>query len=257
MPTPPMIARGVVGRKRPVAYPDNVREGVDLRSGRYGQFYAQALHQKNYALADEGSYFVVANPTSGTGMAGQAAPTGAPAIGATDTKPFIVIKNNESPSDPLAKRTYLEYFRVRVTAVGANGTNVNFTAILDTANAPRAPASYTQCYPVNCNMDDGSASVCAVYAGAGTVSTTATGRLFPNLQIRSVIPVVQDVYTVVFGATEFASSGLITTGTTQASVTINHPPLIIAPGGWALLYIWEASQSAANSYEWDVSMWDN
>jgi hypothetical protein len=257
MPTPPMIARGVVGRKRPTGYPDNIREGADLRSGRYGQFYAQALHQKNYALADEGSYFVVANPTSGTGMANQAAPTGVPAIGATDTKPFIVIKNNESPSDPLAKRTYLDYFRVRVTAPGTNGSNINFTAILDTANAPRAPASYTQVYPVNCNGDDGSVSVCSVYAGAGTVSTTATGRLFPNVQIRSVIPVAQDMYTIAFGITEMASSGLITTGTTAAALTFGYAPLIIAPGGWALLYLWLANQSGAGAFEFDVGMWDN
>lgn len=256
MPTPSVISQGVVLRQKPSPNPDGVRDGVPFRAGRYGEEVNLSLVQKSHVLADEGSYFVVSNPTPGTGIASAAAPTGVPAIGATDTKPFFVYQNTDSPSNPNGKRTYFDYIRFRNTAAGTNGTAINFTIILDAAGAARAPSGGSVLTNVNCNMDDGTKSIGAVSAGAVTVATTSSGRLFPNIQLRPVIPVVGDIYVVSFGGAEYGVGSLISSGTTICQQSFGHPPLIIGPGGWFLCYLWLPSQSAASSYELDAGFWE-
>jgi hypothetical protein len=249
MPSQYVNIMGKVARAKPAIQADGGSDGQPLRSGRYGEEWNVQVFQKSHALADEGSYFVAANPTSGTGVANQAAPTGAPAIGATDTKPFLVYQNTAGAG---GVRTYFDYLRLRNTAPGTNGTAINFAVILDVANAGRVPTGYTAITPVNCNMDDGTAHAGTINAGAGTVSTTSSGRLFPNVQLRPVIPVIGDIYILSFGASEYGVGSLISSGTTICQQTFGYPPLIVGPGQFALFYLWLPAQSAASSYEFDL-----
>lgn len=253
MPSPFVNAMGIVARARPKALADGGTDGQPFRSARYGEEMNVQLHNKAHTLCDEGSYFVVSNPTAGTGVANQAAPTAAPAVGSNDTKPFLVYQNTAPASSGL--RTNFDYVRFRCTAPGTAGASINFVVILDAAGAPRAPTGYTAITPVNSNMDDGTAHQGAVNAGAGTVTTTSTGRLLPNIQFRPVIPVVGDIYVVSFGPTEYPVGSLISSGTGICQQSFGHPPIIIGPQQWALFYLWLPSQSAASSYEFDMGFW--
>lgn len=255
MPTAPVLIRERVSRARPAANPDAIDDGVSGRCSRYGEDYAITLLQKSHGLADEGSYLVFSNPTGGTGIASAAAPTAFPAIGATDTKPFLVFQNLDQPGDPAACRLYFDYVRFRCTAPGTNGTSIDFAVILDVANAPRAPSGGSSISAVNPNMDMvGDVGRVSCSAGAVTVSSTSTGRLLPNVQLRTVIPVVGDQYIFSFGATEYTVGSLPVGGTLVAQQTFGYPPLIIGPGQWALFYLILPAQSVASSYEFDCGM---
>src|SRR5215510_9089628 len=170
---PSVVSQGLVGRIKgnTIRNLDGANISSGFRQGMYGEEYNLSLVNKAHLLADEGSYFVASNPTAGAGVASAAAPTVAPAIGSNDTKPFLVYQNKDGTG---GKRTYFDYIRFRCTAPGTGGTAINFVVILDTNQAPRAPAGGTVITPVNPNIDDGSVSVGSVMAGAVTVATTSS-----------------------------------------------------------------------------------
>lgn len=251
--TTPVLLHTIPSRRRPQKNPDNLGDGIPERSGSYGESYALSLVSKAHLLADEGSYFFSCNPTSGTGVAGQTQPNQPPGIGSNDTKPFIVVQNTDPPSASDSRRTYFDYIRFRTTAVGAAGASLNFCVITDTAMAPRAPTGVNSQTPINPNMDDNTASACKVWAGNISVASTNSGRLFPNLQLRSTITVASDIYIVNFGPVEYSVGTLAATLCTQV---FGHPPVVIGPGQWALFYLWMPSQTGASSFEFDFGFWD-
>lgn len=256
MATQAVNMQGITSRSKPQPGLETA-EGV-VRLTRYREEFNQQIHQKAHALADEGSYFVTTNPTPNTGISTHAAPTAVPQIGSADTKPFFVYQNGSTPGSNSAVRTYFDYARFRCTGAGTAGTSINFCVILDAANANRSPGTGgTALTPINCNMDDGTPSVGkTVSAGATIVATTNTGRLFPNLQFRSVIPVVGDIYVVSFGPTEYPVGSLRSDSTSVCQQSFGHPPLIIGPGQWALFYLWLPAQTAASAFECDFGMWE-
>src|SRR5258708_2286029 len=105
------MSDGTVSRVLPAAIADSLTPDGRRRLGRYGEQYVQGLVQKSHALADEGSFFLAANPTPGTGVA-----TIAAQATLADTAPFLLVKNAG------AKRLYLDALLLIATAPGTNGT---------------------------------------------------------------------------------------------------------------------------------------
>lgn len=259
MPTPPVLLQEIVGRTRPLANPDAIRDGIPGRCGRYGEDYALSMVQKSHLLADEGSYFFVTNPTPGTGIAGQAAPTAAPTVGGGgDTKPFIFIQNGASPSDSQAPRIYLDYVRLRTTTPGTNGTAINFVMQIDSANrVPTSGLGGTALTPINPNMDSGAKSQCIVQAGNILASASGqTARNFPNIQLRPVLTVSSDIYIVSLGGAEYGVGSLISSGTGIVQQSFGHPPAVLGPGQSLLIFLWMPAQTVASSFELDAGWWE-
>jgi hypothetical protein len=87
---------GKVSRGLPSPSADG--QSVDSRFGRYGENLNIPVLTPLHGVADEGSYYILTNPTPGTGIATLAAPTAF-----VTTSPYILVKNNDVPG---GKRVY-------------------------------------------------------------------------------------------------------------------------------------------------------
>ena len=192
-------------------------------------------------------------------MSDAAAPSSAPTVGSgNDTKPFIVIQNTASPADPQAPRISLDYVRFRVTGAGTGGTAINFTAQADSANrVPTSGLGGTAVTPINANMDSSARSQALCQVGAPTVAASGTtARNYPNIQFRSVIPVVGDIYIVSFGPSEYGVGSLLSSGTGVCQQSFGHPPIVIGPGQTVMIFLWLPSQTVAGAFELDCGWWE-
>lgn len=213
------------------------------RGSLYGELYVQTLSRR--ALADEGSLYLVTNPTPGTGIAGHPAPTIV-----DDTKPFLLLKNNCTVLD--GRELYLEWVLVQCTAAGTGGTNLRWTAKTDAAGVNRFTSGGSAITPVNGNngSSDSGASLVTVVAGAVVAPAASSGaRLIGSSLVRPVINVVGDTYLFRFGSDAVALNSLLVNGTNPAQVEVDFTQVILDPQATFLLHQTSASQSAAASYE--------
>lgn len=222
---------------------DVISRAVAPASGGLSASAAWPLTNKNALVASEGSHFIVRNATPGTGIAGHAAATTL-----DDTKPLLLLKNNSSARDNI--HIYLDYIRFRLTSAGTAGTNVRFDMKVDYTN--RYSSAGTALVPTNVNSNSVAQSVALGNAYFGAVVAAAAGtnvRLLDGIEMRPVIGVVGDSYTINFGGPSHPPSALITTGTAVAHATANFHPVVIGPGQTFLLHQWSASQSGAYAFE--------
>lgn len=232
----------------------SIRVGDTLESfqsvDNYGKIQPPLM--KNYALAEEGSYYVLSTPTPGTGIATIAALTTL-----ADTSPFILVRNNNSVASGL--RLSLDYIKLRATAAGTGGTAISFAAKVDAS----ATARYTSgnglasvnISGLNVNGDDSTADGCQWNAGALVAAAAGNARLLSSGVIRSVIPVVGDVYLFTFGGIDPNLPSMAINGTSVAYLTLPCAPMIVGPQQSGAFHIWLPSQSAASSYEIEVGYW--
>jgi hypothetical protein len=76
---------------------------------------------------------------------------------------------------------------------------------------------------------------------AGTNARVIVG----NLPLRAQIPVVGDEYIITFGNVD-PSGQLVTAAPAGASRVVSyHPPVVVGPGQWFLLYLWSPSNITA------------
>lgn len=198
---------------------------------------------KMFNYADEGSYFTTYNVTDGTGIAGHAAPVQAD----LSTKPLLHIFNGSA-----TKRIILDFVRIRMTAIGAGATTTDFTAWIDSNGSTVKTSGGTVATSVNCRGDQPNTTGAVVSFGAVVATAAATEKRIDHQRVRSVVPVVEDQYIFYFGSTGVLSSGLPTTGTNQAVISVPMVPAVILPGGNFKLVEWGASQSGAHSFEYTV-----
>jgi len=213
-----------------------------------------------YRMADEGPYFICKNATPGTGVAGHAAPTTF-----DQAKPYIVMYNGAAPGGDNA---YIDYLKLRVTAAGTGGTRVHFNVVTELGNRYSAngadysakagqAAGYTTPNPLL-----NPATVFSIIRIGGTCAATAAGataRTLVNEVLRPVISVADDLYIVKFGAVgepSMALNSIANGGTAIAQVNLHAPPVIVPPGYSVLFHIWQPSQSAASSYEFELAWWE-
>lgn len=220
------------------------------RGLRYGEGAVGVLDPRLHA--DEGTYFICCNATPGTGLAGHPAPTDISVV----TKPLVYVKNGSSTAN--GKRLYLHYIKLTVTAAGTAGSNVLFAEEID-GTTTRYTSGGTQLTPLCTNMDEDnpSNSDIVVYAGPVVAPAASTSqREIGSGEVRTVIPVVGDTYTFVYGAPFPAvGSGTVLSGTAPASIVIYRPPVILGPSQQFLHHQAQASQSAASSFEFEVAGW--
>ena len=233
------------------ARPTPVESGVSVIARRvspHGEPYTIPVMSPAQALADEGSYFTVINPTLLTGLATVAAPTTA-----DDTKPFIILHNNDAVGGRHIKP---DYIRLLCTAAGTAGTSVHVCIKLD--KAPRYTSGSTlTTTPKNVNMGSGIQSVALVYAGPLVAAAASTAlRTIAHSLMKSSIPAAGDEFVIKFGATSPAGAGQDKGAADESTYICNMPPVSLGPGDLMLVHLFLPSQSAASSYELDMGFYE-
>jgi hypothetical protein len=234
------IARGL-----PTANADGSAVVLPSRAGRYLEAYSLPVGAgKQFAYADEGSYFTTYNVTDGTGIAGHAAPVQAD----LSTKPLLHLFNGGT------KYIYPDFVRIRMTAIGAGATTTDFTVWVDSNGASSRSSAGTAATIVNVNPGSSQTSGASIWFGA-VVATAGTGEVRVDHQrVRSVVAVVEDQYIFTFGNPGYgpATGGITMAGTAVIAAQVNLPPVVVPPGGNFKLVQWGASQSGAHSFEFTI-----
>lgn len=240
------VARLLSNARRVVdAAPSDVN---GLRMSQYNELFASLLGSGNQALADEGSYFLVANLTPGTGLATIATPTAFVA-----TSPFLIIQNNEPAG---GKSIVLDFIKLVCTAPGTAGTALHATSVIDLVNSRYSSGAtliVNATGPTGGQLSNpksgvgGSTTVVAVAGPLVATAASLQARLLePDMILKAAIPAVNDQYVIKFGGTDLPPS---------AVGLIGHAPVVIDPGHAFLLHLWLPSQSAASSYELSIGGW--
>lgn len=216
------------------------------RTDPYNAAYVRGFDPR--AAADEGSYFTTYNVTDGTGIAGHAAPVQAD----LSLKPLLHLFNGNS-----AKSVVVDFVRLRVTAVGAGATTTDFTMWVDKNGATTRTGTGTLATPVNVSPYNAQAAAAVVYFGP-VVATAGTGEVrIDHQRVRSVVPVVEDQYVFVFGASNYGlPAAQALTGTNVVSAFVPCPPVVVGPLGNFKLQMWGASQSGAHSLEYTIGWYE-
>lgn len=223
---------------------------VPQRSTVHGDATTVEYSKGVYGLADEGSYFMIKNPTVGTGIAGIAA-----ADGAEGLEQLLFIRNTSSVDE--GKRIYLDHLRLIPTAAGTNGTTTMFVSVLD-SGANRYTSGGTEYTPKNMNMYSSDTAPCQfVFGAVVTAAPSADVRITGGGALRlGVIKVIGDVYDFNFGSTSpQASPSVVTSGTAQINVQWPHAPVVIGPQQMWMLEVYAASQTVAASFEFEFKFW--
>jgi len=235
-----------IKRSLPTRNADSAVATNPSRTGAYLEAYTLPLGAGNWAFADEGSYFHASNATVGTGVAGHAAPV----VADTSTKPLLHLYNGG------VKSVVLDYLQLQVTAAGTAGTITYAVVYIDNAGATARTSGGTAVTPVNCNSASTDTSAATLFFGP-VVAAFTSGRKVAQAMAREVIPVVQDTFTLKFGAGAAAPvSGITTAGTATNHLTLQMAPVVVGAGGNVGITLIRASQSAAASYQFSLGYWE-
>lgn len=241
--------RRILGETQGEAVPSRYSANVSraARVSQYGELLTQPLGKSGkYALCNEGSYYVLTNPTPGTGIAGIAA-----ADGFDDTEALLHMRNDATEAS--GTRIYLDYLVLRCTAAGTNGTDFAYAMTLDTG-ATRYASGGSAITEVAPNMQNTATPAMTTYFGAVVPSTSTTDRLIAGGLLRPVIKVVGDTYTFDFGGS-MGSAGMAVEGTAILSAVIPAPPVVLGPSDQFLFHEFASSQTVAASYEFEMGFW--
>lgn len=216
------------------------------RGNGYGEQYVQNVSSKNYVMVEDGSLFMSATPTAGTGVAlGVAAATAIVA-----TAPSILIVNNDAAG---GKSIILDSIKLIATGAGTALTRLDAAFFADTTN--RYSSGGTPATPQSNNMLISPTSIAKFYDASSAIVATAASsgvrRVGRNV-LRTAIPVVGDQYIIDFGGFN-AQDGGITNGTAALNIRLVNSACVIGPQQSFLMYLWGASQSAAPTYEYEIT----
>lgn len=207
------------------------------------------------ALADEGSYFVVTNPTPGTVIATTTSVVDdAATASATHAQnvPVMHYLNGYPQTAADGKSTYFRYIRMMLSQVPTSATTWRFAVRIGTR--ARYTSGGSLLVPQNVNGNAAvqvSPSTC--YFGAVVTALDPNNRLVSNGTVGSVIPVTLDVWTFTFGDV-VQPSNFLNGSASAKNVTISLPPICIGPGGYMQFEMWGASCAAAPSWEFEMGV---
>jgi hypothetical protein len=213
------------------------------------------LWNADYALADEGSYFVGANAwtAANTGIvitasiADDALPAGATSA---PNSPSMIIYNAENANNPNAVSIYPRYCKVTTKVIPLTTVTWYYAWRLDNTNRYASGGTALTMNNVNPGSTRGTKS--AVTFGVLAVTSTtvsSANRLVSNGSLAGAAPVVLDTYLWQFGAPGLAMDSARLA--TVKSMTIQAPPVVIPPG-WSLqLELWGATYGATGA-QYDV-----
>lgn len=253
-----VLIKGSVSRALAQRNVSNARDGVPVRLGPYAELVIQSPVRKQYALAEEGSYFLANN-----GQAGIATPAVA-AFGATT--PVCVIYNTGTPQDDQAPAICLDYIALITTAAGSfasAGVNLQAAIYLDQTDRYTSGGTDLTSLIVSPNSDASKKSVAKVRFGNITAAA-ATGNVRALAGLRILRPVVSATVADVVGETKYLNFGGVE-GSLNGSITVANanvipiplPPVRIGPGACALIYfIMNGTTPAAVSFAPEFGWWE-
>jgi hypothetical protein len=228
--SPQALIKGVVSRILPNATVDGPESEGAPRLMRYRELGVSLLGSTKHPHAHEGSYFLIPNPTEGTGVAG------AVLAAFANTTAAFVIQNTADPSAPGAKSIDLDFFKLLYTVAPATATAMRYSVAID--DVSRLPsggfakivgsAGTSSANPVGPVINTSIANVWA-FTGAAFMTVPAPGSNVRYVAKGGVagLPVVGTEHLVRFGP-DGANSGAGTIDT----------PVSIPPGKWCVIHIW-------------------
>lgn len=211
------------------------------------------LWNSDYALADEGGFFVGTNPTVGTAIAMTTSVVDDAATASSTHAQFAPVAlwtNQENAANPNAVSIYLRYLKMFISQVPTSATNWQASLRLDTI--ARYSSGGSLITPQNVNPASSKASKCQFAFGAivPLALPSANARLLSNHKIDTAIPVAGDQWLFTFGNSAPAMDQL-NGGATAKNMTYNCPPIVIPPGCCLALDMWGTSNAAAASWEFE------
>jgi len=227
------------GKRLPTVNADTTAAGTPSRTGSYGEAYVASLGADHGFFAQEGSMYIVQTTTPGTGIAGHAAPVQAD----LSTKPVLHLFNGGT-LDIIPR-----WIKIRITTAGAGGTDTNLETWLETGAGASSRASAGTLVSPAINCLGGSSvptSGAVVYIGA-VVSTLTSAKRVGHVKVRSTIEIVEDTYTIVYGAPNGTLMGPVVATLNNYAVTM--AACCVPPGSNFQVHHWGASHSGASSYD--------
>lgn len=239
---------GRIGRVLPNATPDG--NPTQVRLTRYGEIMTSGLPKTKHFLADEGTYYVATNPTPGTAIVHVVL------AAFDDTKPYLLIRNQDLVGSGLAKRIYLDYIKLLTNVVPASAVEWGYTGHLDYSPwASRYTSGGSLITPVNTNGDVATPSMALIRAGAITAVAGQSSRLVARGRFRGVVPTIYDEFVVVFGAGEGGSGHAAAAA--AGRVVTQSPPIVVGPGQNFALNLFGVSNAATPAqFEFEIGYWE-
>lgn len=250
---------GFVASKLPQFSADSSNAIQNVRLGSYGEVAVNNYLTKKHALAGEGTYFVTANATPGTGV-------GAGPLAATyaNTAPWFIFQNTNPAGGPTA---YLDYLKLTVSVAigGGTVTGWNFAVFRD-AYTPMSTfvttaTSLTSTIPNNINGAVSGSSKCilgyqagatALVAKAPSAASAVVGRASFGAGGTTLQGLAGEEYVLDFGGTDQSAYGIASTSLINRRVCV-LPPVVCAPQQQIMIIPWfpTATTSGLN-YEFDL-----
>jgi hypothetical protein len=250
------IMKGFASRSLPQPVPD--AQDQEMRLSRYGDVYTIPALADYYSLTSEGSYFVGANPTIGTGIAfGAAAST---SFNDTTGAGLVIMNTDQSPSGTIGKRLGIDYIKlICTTAIGGTITTPFYQMAAKIDSSLRYSSGGTQILPVSGNMDTSNATISRAYFGALTLtSPTAAARLVFRQAVRgaAAMPGVNDIIVINFGSVEKMVGAQNLAQAIPSQFLFNAPPVELGPGQSFSLHAWATAQTSAPVYEFEIGWFE-
>lgn len=214
------------------------------------------IWNNDYALSDEGGYFVATNPVVGTAIAMTtsvvddaltASATHAPNV------PYLYMQNRGVLNDVNSKSIYLRYIRL-FSRIGdqawTSATQALFSIRTD-GGGDRRTTRGTTLSVFNTNTNASQGTVADLTAGTNVTSLPGgTGRINAHGLIQSSIPLAGSTWLWLFGdpgaSSNFGYASVINT------LTMYCPPVVVAPGWSMQLDLWATALAAAPTFEVEV-----
>jgi hypothetical protein len=231
------------------------------RSGPYGDWSVMPLSPTKHALADEGSYFVVTNPTPGTAVAYALQTT------FSDTADGLFVIQNANPAG--GPNVWLDYLKLILAGTAPTATqSMEFTVRTDsnsmvpTANSVQIAGGAGAQTIFSTNQPDPTSpavNMWAYNAGAMTVpATSASGRRVARAHIATGLGIAGDEYELQFGAPDrgAGNTGMTAVRASSPARVVGHcAPVVLQPQQWAVVNMWwltAATTAPSFEYEWGL-----
>ena len=249
-------------RALPSATPDQKSPVTNVRGGRYGEQYGLSLIPTKHLLADEGSYFICTSATT-SGTPGTTTMSYPLTTAYSATTPFVYLQNNDSKSNPVAKRVYFDYLKIVCTQAAASSTGVRFAAVVDPVVRGITTNNGTFFTPTSPNSDVSPQSVCQFWiqnsATASVISAASTSNRVVATGSMGNLTVLGDEYAIISGTTDpGAYPGTIAVQATCPGRRVTViPPLILGPSAGLTFFMWLPNNaSTALTYEFEMGWWE-
>lgn len=192
-------------------------------------------------------YFVVQNPTPGTGFAENITTS------FTATSAFMTVFNSASAG---GKSIFPDYLRIICSAVGATTTSGHGVFVLDSINRY---SSGTLSTPTPASSNSSAISVATIQVG----TITAAAASAPKLVGRSVLRIATAPAWAAFDEVIFhfgspaATQPQAVTPTTAVKLDVFLPPVAVPPGSTLLYQPYNvANATTAPSFEYEFGWWE-